>query len=68
MKPKSRAITNRPKTIRTPDGADFAALDVWAKNLKLSDGRKLTAAERLEERQARKIGRSVNRHDAKAHG
>ena len=66
MKTKSRAPARRAKTIRTPHESDFAALDPWAGKLKLSDGRTLTSAERLEERKARKVGRPAKPRSAKS--
>lgn len=57
MKAKSPAQTRRAKANRTPDETDFAALDAWARKLKLSDGRALTDREGREERRARRVGR-----------
>ncbi len=51
---------------RTPDENDFAALDVWARNLKLSDGKPLSAAQRREEKLARSVGRPRIPESAKA--
>ena len=50
----------------TPKEDDFAALDAWAKNLKLEDGRPLIPAERREERVARSVGRPAKPESAKA--
>jgi hypothetical protein len=50
----------------TPNENDFAALDEWARNLKLEDGRPLTASERREERLARSVGRPAKPESAKA--
>jgi hypothetical protein len=50
----------------TPDERDFAALDAWARNLKLRDGRRLTAGERREEEIARSVGRPPKPESAKA--
>jgi hypothetical protein len=57
MKSKSRAQLRRGRANPTPDENDFAGLDAWARKLRLTDGRRLTAAERREERLARNVGR-----------
>jgi hypothetical protein len=63
MKNKS---TTRSRTNTTPDENDFAALDAWARNLKLEDCRPLTAAERREENLARSVGRPPKPESTKA--
>ena len=60
MKTKSGPSVRRTKVNATPDERDFAGLDAWARNLKLQDGRSLTAAERREENLARSVGRRVS--------
>jgi hypothetical protein len=66
MKTKSDSRNRRIKTKSTPDENDFAALDAWAKNLKLEDGRTLTAAERREEGLARSVARGGKPASAQA--
>jgi hypothetical protein len=51
---------------KTPDENDFAALDAWARNLKLEDGRPPTAAERREDEMARSVGRRPRPNASKA--
>lgn len=51
---------------KTPDEDDFAALDAWARTLKLSDGRPLNAAQRRELKLARSVGRPRVPESAKA--
>ena len=66
MKAKS-ATRVRQSTVRiTPDEHDFAALDAWAQNLKLADGRPLNVRERREENLARSVGRPPVPDAAKA--
>jgi hypothetical protein len=60
-----KALRSKAATT-TPDEDDFAALDAWAKNLKLEDGRPLTAAQRREEKLARSVGRPAKPESAKA--
>ena len=66
MKTKSISLAHRNSPKATPDENDFAGLDAWARNLKLGDGRPLTAAERREERLARSVGRPAKPASAKA--
>ena len=66
MKTKSATGARRAKVNTTPDERDFGGLDVWARNLKLQDGRPLTAAERREEALARNVGRPRKPDSAKA--
>ncbi len=66
MKTKSATRTRRAKVNATPDERDFAGLDAWARNLKLQDGRPLTAAVRREEGLARSVGRPRKPDSAKA--
>ncbi len=66
MKTASSSHPRRSTVSATPDEADFAALDAWAQNLKLDDGRPLTAAERREEGLARSVGRPAKPDSAKA--
>ncbi|HSZ59109.1 MAG TPA: hypothetical protein VK797_25940 [Tepidisphaeraceae bacterium] len=66
MRAKSSSRTRHSKVNLTPGERDFAALDNWARNLKLSDGRALTAAERREEKLARSVGRPRKPESAKA--
>ena len=66
MKSKSQAQGNRGKATRTPDEGDFAKLDTWARALKLSDGRALTATARREEKMARSVGRPRKAESDKA--
>ena len=54
------------RTTPTPDEHDYAALDAWARNLKLQDGRALKASERREERAARRVGRPSKSESDKA--
>ena len=56
----------RTKSMVTPDENDFAALDAWARGLKLEDGRPLSAAQRREENLARSVGRPAKPESAKA--
>jgi len=63
---KSTTRNRGRKMKRTPDENDFAALDTWARNLKFSDGRPLTAAQRREEKLARSVGRPRIPESAKA--
>ena len=64
----SQSTTQTRNTRRgvTPDETNFPELDVWAKNLKLHDGRSLAAAERHEERLARSVGRPPKPEAVKA--
>jgi len=57
MKTKSTSRARGTSVKATPDENDFAGLDAWARNLKLGDGRPLSAAERREEAVARGVGR-----------
>jgi hypothetical protein len=66
MKTKSRPRTGRGRLKGTPDERDFAALDAWARQLRLADGRPLTAAQRREENNARSVGRPRKPESAKA--
>ena len=66
MKTKSATRARRAKVNATPDERDSAALDAWARNLKLEDGRPLTTAERREENLARGVGRPRKPESAKA--
>jgi hypothetical protein len=66
MKTKLTTRIRRNKVKATPDEDDFAHLDAWARNLKLRDGRQLTAAERREEGIARSVGRPAKPDSAKA--
>jgi len=66
MKTNLSNSPRRSKAATTPDEHDFAGFDVWAKNLKLEDGRPLTAAERREEGLARRVGRPAKPDSAKA--
>ena len=66
MKTKSATRPRRTKVNTTPDERDFPALDAWARNLKLEDGRPLTTAERREENLARSVGRPRKPDSAKA--
>jgi len=66
MKNKRTAHVGPAKSKSTPDENDFAALDGWAGNLKLEDGRPLTPAERREEKLARSVGRPCKPESAKA--
>jgi hypothetical protein len=50
----------------SPDEDDFAALDAWARNLKLKDGRPLNAVQRREFELARSVGRPTKPESAKA--
>ena len=50
----SNGLQSAKKRKMTPDEDDFTALDAWAMNLQLEDGRPLTPAERREERVAQK--------------
>jgi hypothetical protein len=63
---KRKLTTPAPKVKATPDENDFAGLDAWAQNLKLEEGRRLTVAERREERVARSVGRPPKPDSAKA--
>ena len=56
MKTKSTNHARRAKLNVTPDERDFAGLDAWARNLRLEDGRSLTAMGRREEAMARSRG------------
>jgi len=62
MKTKRAARKMKP----TPDEDDFPALDAWARNLKLSDGRPLNASQRREFELARSVGRPSKPESAKA--
>jgi hypothetical protein len=66
MKTKLTPRARRAKVNVTPNERDFAGLDVWARNLKLEDGRPLTTAERREENIARAVGRPPKPDSAKA--
>jgi hypothetical protein len=68
MKTKNKLIarTRRTKAKLTPDEHDFSSLDAWAQNLRLDDGRPLTAAQRREENLARRVGRPSKPDSAKA--
>lgn len=66
MKTKLRPRSNRGRRKGSPDDRDFAALDAWARNLRLADGRRLTAAQRREENNARKVGRPRKPDSVKA--
>jgi hypothetical protein len=66
MNTKSTARARRTGKRTTPDENTFAALDDWARNLKLEDGRPLVAKERREERLARSVGRPPKPDSAKA--
>jgi hypothetical protein len=59
-------MKTKPTARKTPVENNFAALDAWAKNLKLESGRPLTAAERREEGIARRVGRPAIPDSAKA--
>jgi hypothetical protein len=59
-------FTGRAKGAGSPDEGDFVALDAWARNLKLEDGRPLSAAELREENIARSVGRPPKPDAAKA--
>jgi hypothetical protein len=65
VKAKSNVRTRGMRTA-TPDETDFAALDAWARNLKLKDGNPLSMAERREEHLARSVGRPPKPESAKA--
>ena len=62
MKTKRAAAKVNP----TPDENDFAALDAWARNLTLDDGRPLNAAQRREFELARSVGRPSKPESARA--
>jgi hypothetical protein len=62
MKTKTAVAKVKP----SPDEDDFAALDRWARNLKLEDGRPLNAAQRREFELARSVGRPAKPESAKA--
>jgi hypothetical protein len=66
MKNKSTTGTRRTRARMTPDENDFAGLDAWARGLKLEDGQPLAAAERRDERLARRVGRPPKPDSAKA--
>jgi hypothetical protein len=66
MKTKLTTGTRRTKVTVTPDEDDYLVLDVWARNLKLEEGRALTAPERREEGLARRVGRPVKPDSVKA--
>ena len=66
MKTKLTTRIRHAKVKATPDENDFAGLDAWARNLKLEDGRPLTAAERRQEGLARRVGRPAKPDAAKA--
>jgi hypothetical protein len=59
-------ITRTRRTKVTPDEDNYAALDAWARNLKLEDGRPLSVAEHREEGVARSVGRPAKPDAAKA--
>jgi hypothetical protein len=61
---KTKAAGTKVK--RTPDEDDFKALDAWARNLKLEDGRPLNAVQRREFELARSVGRPSKPESAKA--
>jgi hypothetical protein len=62
MKPKATKM----KSKTTPDENDFAALDAWARNLTLEDGRPLSASQRRAFELARSVGRPAKPESAKA--
>lgn len=66
MKTKSTNHARRAKLNVTPDERDFAGLDAWARNLRLEDGRSLTAMGRREEAMARSVGRPPKPDSTKA--
>jgi len=66
MRARSSPPKRHSKVNLTPDERDFAALDNWARNLKLSDGRARAAAGRREEKLARSVGRPRKPESAKA--
>jgi hypothetical protein len=66
MKTQLTPRASRSRLKSTPDERDFTALDAWARNLKLEDGRPLNPAERREERIARSVGRPAKPEAAKA--
>jgi hypothetical protein len=66
MKAKSPIRATRAKVHATPEEHDFAALDAWARNLKLEDGKALAPAQRREEKLARRVGRPPKPASAKS--
>lgn len=50
-------IKPKRKTVKKIDEHDFAALDNWARGLKLEDGRPLSSKERREHERAKKVRR-----------
>jgi hypothetical protein len=66
MKLKSATRVRRSNRHPAPDERDFGRLDAWARSLKLSEGRPLSAAQRREERAARSVGRPRKPNSAKA--
>lgn len=66
MKTRTSSRTGRSRTKATPDERDFAALDTWARKLKLENGRPLGAVGRREEKLARSVGRPRKPDSAKA--
>jgi hypothetical protein len=66
MKTKLSNRGRGAKAGATPDEQDFVGLNAWARNLRLEDGRRLTAVERREEKVARSVGRPPKPESAKA--
>jgi hypothetical protein len=66
MKTKATTRAGKSKAGATPDERDFAGLDAWARNLKLENGRPLSAASRREESLARSVGRPPKVESEKA--
>ena len=58
--------TTKANVKPTPDEDDFAALDAWARNIRLKDARPLSASQRREFELARSVGRPAKPESAKA--
>ena len=63
---KAKTAITRANSKTTPHENDIAGLDAWAKNLKLDEGRPLSAIQRREESRARSVGRPAKPDSTKA--